>query len=163
MVIHEVLRLANIAAVVFRQAKQDVNIEGYSIPEGSKIMICPSVAHLNPKVYEDPTVFNPWSWKDTPEPVGGSKDFMAFGGGLRLCVGADFAKMQMAIFLHCLVTKYRVEMPELEMPEAQERREVIHGGGFAHEAMAESARSEVLPLGAGEAVEQGAERGGKPS
>jgi cytochrome P450 family 26 subfamily A len=46
--------------------------------------------------------------QDTAEPVGGaSKEFMAFGGGLRLCVGADFAKMQIAIFLHCLVTKYR--------------------------------------------------------
>ncbi|KAL6637190.1 hypothetical protein ACP70R_024762 [Stipagrostis hirtigluma subsp. patula] len=106
-VIHEALRLANIAPVVFRKAKQDVHIKGYTIPEGSKIMICPSAAHQNPKVYEDPSVFNPWRWKDTPEPLGGSKDFMAFGGGLRLCVGADFAKMQMAIFLHCLVTKYR--------------------------------------------------------
>ncbi|AQK64054.1 cytochrome P450 87A3 [Zea mays] len=105
-VIHESLRLANIAPVVFRQANQDVYIKGYTIPEGSKIMICPSAAHLNSKVYEDPTAFNPWRWKDTPEPVGGSKDFMAFGGGLRLCVGADFAKLQMAMFIHCLVTKY---------------------------------------------------------
>ncbi|GJN23819.1 hypothetical protein PR202_gb11525 [Eleusine coracana subsp. coracana] len=69
--------------------------EGYTIPEGSKIMICPSAAHLNTE--------------GTPEPVGGSKDFMAFGGGLRLCVGADFAKLQMATFLHCLVIKYRWE------------------------------------------------------
>jgi len=45
--------------------------------------------------------------QDTPEPVGGSKDFLAFGGGLRLCVGAEFAKLQMAMFLHCLVTNYR--------------------------------------------------------
>ncbi|RCV41599.1 hypothetical protein SETIT_9G149800v2 [Setaria italica] len=44
---------------------------------------------------------------DTPEPVGCSKDFMAFGGGARLCVGADFAKLQMSIFLHCLLTEYR--------------------------------------------------------
>ena len=44
----------------------------------------------------------------TVEPVGGaSKEFMAFGGEVRLCVGADFAKLQMAIFLHSLVTKYR--------------------------------------------------------
>jgi hypothetical protein len=37
----------------------------------------------------------------------GSKTFMAFGGGVRLCVGADFAKLVMAIFLHYFVTKYR--------------------------------------------------------
>lgn len=99
--------MANIAPLVFRKAKQDVHIKGYVIPEGSKMMICTSVPHLNPKVYEDPHVFYPWRWKDMREPVGGSKDFMAFGGGLRFCAGADFAKLQMAVFLHYLVTKYR--------------------------------------------------------
>ncbi|KAF0910088.1 hypothetical protein E2562_001324 [Oryza meyeriana var. granulata] len=64
---------------------------------------------------------------DIAEPAGGaSKDFMAFGGGLRLCVGADFAKLQISIFLHCLVTKYRwkaieggtmVLAPGLRFPE----------------------------------------------
>ncbi|XP_066335805.1 cytochrome P450 87A3-like [Miscanthus floridulus] len=106
-VIHESLRLANIALVMFRKADQDVHINGYTIPKGSKIMICPLASHLNMKVYEDPSVFNPWRWKDIPEPVGASKDFMAFGGGLRLCAGADFSKMQMAMFLHYLVTNYR--------------------------------------------------------
>lgn len=38
---------------------------------------------------------------------GASKHFMAFGGGMRFCVGTDFTKVQMAVFLHCLVTKYR--------------------------------------------------------
>lgn len=37
----------------------------------------------------------------------GSKDFMAFGGGMRLCVGANYSKLQMTMFLHHLVTKYR--------------------------------------------------------
>uniref|UniRef100_A0A0E0M608 Cytochrome P450 n=1 Tax=Oryza punctata TaxID=4537 RepID=A0A0E0M608_ORYPU len=106
-VIHEALRLASIAPVMFREAIEDVHIKGFAIPKGSKIMICPYTVHLNPVVYKDPSTFNPWRWKDIPEPAGGaSKDFMAFGGGLRLCVGAHFAKLQMAVFLHCLVTKY---------------------------------------------------------
>ncbi|VAH34178.1 unnamed protein product [Triticum turgidum subsp. durum] len=106
-VIHEALRLANIAPVMFRKATDEVHIKGYTIPKGSKIMVNPSSIHLDPTIYKDPNAFNPWRWKDTTEPVGGSsKEFMAFGGGLRLCVGADFAKLQMAIFLHCLVTKY---------------------------------------------------------
>nr|GEU93218.1 cytochrome P450 87A3 [Tanacetum cinerariifolium] len=39
-----------------------------------------------------------------------SKTFMAFGGGLRFCVGADFARVQMAVFLHFLVTKYQWQL-----------------------------------------------------
>ncbi|KAF8702815.1 hypothetical protein HU200_032648 [Digitaria exilis] len=106
-VIHESLRLANIAPVLFRKAKQDVHIKGYTIPEGWTVMICPSAVHLNPTTYENPSVFNPWRWKDISEPVGGSKDFIAFGWGLRFCIGADFAKLQMAVFMHYLLTKYR--------------------------------------------------------
>ncbi|KAL6839367.1 hypothetical protein ACP4OV_030637 [Aristida adscensionis] len=106
-VIHESLRLANIAPVLFRKATQDVHIKGYTIPDGWTVMICPSAVHLNPTTYEDPSTFNPWRWKDISEPAGGSKDFVAFGCGLRFCAGADFAKLQMATFLHCLVTKYR--------------------------------------------------------
>ncbi|KAE9450897.1 hypothetical protein C3L33_17192, partial [Rhododendron williamsianum] len=41
------------------------------------------------------------------ELTGASKHFTAFGGGMRFCLGTDFAKVQMAVFLHCLVTKYR--------------------------------------------------------
>jgi cytochrome P450 len=41
------------------------------------------------------------------EITGGTKHFMAFGGGLRFCVGTDLSKVLMATFIHCLVTKYR--------------------------------------------------------
>ncbi|ONM07655.1 cytochrome P450 family 87 subfamily A polypeptide 2 [Zea mays] len=100
-VIHEALRLANIAPVVFRKTTQDVQMKEYTVPQGSKVMICSAAAHLNPKVYKNPTVFNPWRWKDrTVESAGGSRISWP---GLRLCVGADFAKLQMAIFLHYIV------------------------------------------------------------
>lgn len=36
---------------------------GYTIPKGSKIMMCALASHLNTEVYEDPSVFNPWRWK----------------------------------------------------------------------------------------------------
>ncbi|WZY89499.1 hypothetical protein YC2023_046234 [Brassica napus] len=35
-----------------------------------------------------------------------TKTLMVFGGGTRQCVGADFARLQMTVFLHHLVTTY---------------------------------------------------------
>ncbi|KAF8698809.1 hypothetical protein HU200_035068 [Digitaria exilis] len=104
-VINESLRLANVAPVLFRKATQDVQIK-----EGWIVMICPPAVHLNPTTYEEPSSFNPWRWKDLSEPIGGSKDFIAFGSGLRLCVGVDFARLQMSVFLHFLVTNYRLKV-----------------------------------------------------
>ncbi|XP_077247527.1 cytochrome P450 87A3-like isoform X2 [Tasmannia lanceolata] len=105
-VINETVRLANIVPGIFRKALQDIQMKGYTIPAGWAVMVCPPAVHLNPATYEDPLTFNPWRWEGM-EANGGSKNFMAFGGGMRFCVGTDFTKLQMAVFLHCLVTKYR--------------------------------------------------------
>ncbi|KAL6882603.1 hypothetical protein ACP4OV_011293 [Aristida adscensionis] len=105
-VIMEIVRLANIVPGIFRKALQDVEIKGYTIPAGWGIMVCPPAVHLNPDIYEDPLAFNPWRWQDKPEITGGTKQFMAFGGGLRFCVGTDFSRVLMATFIHNLVTKY---------------------------------------------------------
>ncbi|KAJ4759456.1 cytochrome P450 family protein [Rhynchospora pubera] len=106
-VIYESVRLSNIVPVMFRKSLQDVQIRGYTIPKGWSVMLSAPSVHVDPEIYEDPLVFNPWRWKANPEMTGGTKQFMAFGGGLRFCVGADFSRVFMALFLHNFVTKYR--------------------------------------------------------
>jgi cytochrome P450 len=122
--ITETARLANIAPGIFRKALREINFKGHTIPAGWAIMVCPPAVHLNPAKYQDPLAFNPSRWEGL-EPNGATKHFMAFGGGMRFCVGADFAKVEMAVFLHCLVTKYRwrpikggniVRTPGLQFP-----------------------------------------------
>ncbi|XP_031268758.1 cytochrome P450 708A2-like [Pistacia vera] len=81
-------------------------MKGYTIPKGWIVLVAPAVVHLNPEKYENPLEFNPWRWKEQ-DLHSGSKTFMAWGSGTRLCVGADFAKLQIAIFIHHFVTKYR--------------------------------------------------------
>ncbi|XP_021735770.1 cytochrome P450 87A3-like [Chenopodium quinoa] len=123
--INETVRMANIVPGIFRKALRDVSYKGYTIPAGWGVMVCPPAVHLNPARYENPLDFNPWRWEGG-EINGASKHFMAFGGGMRFCVGTDFTKVQMAVFLHCLVTKYRwnpvkggniVRTPGLQFPD----------------------------------------------
>ncbi|XP_057477999.1 cytochrome P450 87A3-like [Actinidia eriantha] len=122
--INETVRLANIVPAIFRKALREIKYQGYTIPAGWAVMVCPPAVHLNPAKYKDPLHFNPWRWEGM-EMNGASKNFMAFGGGMRFCVGTDFTKAQMAVFLHCLVTKYRwqaikggeiVRTPGLQFP-----------------------------------------------
>ncbi|KAK4488250.1 hypothetical protein RD792_003997 [Penstemon davidsonii] len=79
--INETVRLANIVPGIFRKALRETKFKGYTIPAGWAVM-----------------------GVDTN---GASRNFMAFGGGMRFCVGTDFTKVQMAVFLHSLVTKYK--------------------------------------------------------
>ncbi|KAI7987680.1 Cytochrome P450 87A3 [Camellia lanceoleosa] len=122
--INETVRLTNIVPAIFRKALKEINYKGYTIPAGWAVMVCPPSIHLNPATYKDPLDFNPWRW-ERMEFNGASKHFMAFGGGMRFCVGTDFTKVQMAVFLHCLATKYRwrvikggniVRTPGLQFP-----------------------------------------------
>ncbi|KAI4327006.1 hypothetical protein L6164_019512 [Bauhinia variegata] len=89
---------------IFRKALREINFKGYIIPADWAVMVCPPAVHLNPAKYQDPLAFNPWRWEGV-ELKGATKNFMAFGGGMRFCVGTEFTKVQMAVFLHCLVTK----------------------------------------------------------
>lgn len=45
-------------------------------------------------------------------------DFMAFGGGNKLCAGAELAKLELAVFLHHCVLNYRWELCKNDEPLA---------------------------------------------
>ncbi|KAJ1416077.1 Cytochrome P450 [Sesbania bispinosa] len=69
------------------------NFRGIPYQQGGQLWcMCPPAVHLNPAKYEDPLDFNPQRWEGM-ELNSGSKNF--------------FAKVQMAVFLHNLLTKYR--------------------------------------------------------
>ncbi|ESQ55983.1 hypothetical protein EUTSA_v10027528mg [Eutrema salsugineum] len=108
IVINESLRIITTVPVVLRTPEHDIQVGDYIIPAGWTFMGCPSV-HFNPEKYEDPLVFNPWRWKEKDLSALVSKNYIPFGAGPRLCVGAYFAKMLMAIFIHHLC-KYRWSM-----------------------------------------------------
>ncbi|PUZ68962.1 hypothetical protein GQ55_2G070600 [Panicum hallii var. hallii] len=105
-VINEMLRVSSHGPGILRKTLKDVHVNGYTIPEGWLVLVSPMAAHLNPLIFEDPLTFNPWRWQGAH---GSSlmKNFMPFGDGARHCIGADFTKLQIAMFLHALVTKYR--------------------------------------------------------
>ncbi|XP_031398058.1 cytochrome P450 87A3-like isoform X2 [Punica granatum] len=105
-VINEVLRLANISPGLFRKVKQDVEVNGYTIPAGWGVMIATSALHMDPETYKDPTTFNPSRWKDCKS-EDMLKNFMPFGWGMKQCVGAEYSRVLLATFLHVLVTRYQ--------------------------------------------------------
>ncbi|XP_066338115.1 cytochrome P450 87A3-like [Miscanthus floridulus] len=106
-VMNELNRMSNPAPGIFRKTITDVHVNGYTIPAGWLIMISPMAVHLNPKLFEDPLKFDPWRWMDETKRSLQQRNFMPFGGGIRLCVGADFGRLFISLFLHVLVPNYR--------------------------------------------------------
>ncbi|XP_057440212.1 ent-kaurenoic acid oxidase 1-like [Lotus japonicus] len=104
-VIDETLRVITFSLVVFREAKSDVNINGYIIPKGWKVLVWFRSVHLDPEIYPDPMQFNPNRWNKEHK----AGEFLPFGAGTRLCPGNDLAKMEIAVFLHHFIMNYQLE------------------------------------------------------
>ncbi|XP_045788344.1 beta-amyrin 11-oxidase [Trifolium pratense] len=105
-VINEVLRCANIAFSTFREATSDININGYLIPKGWRVLIWARAVHMDSVYYPNAEEFNPSRWNDYTAKAG---TFLPFGGGSRLCPGGDLAKLETSVFLHYFLLNYRLE------------------------------------------------------
>ncbi|KAF2922815.1 hypothetical protein DAI22_07g142100 [Oryza sativa Japonica Group] len=126
-VTNEITRISNVAPGVFRKTLTDVQVNGYTIPSGWLVMISPMAVHLNPELFEDPLKFDPWRWTEEKR-SSLLRNYMPFGGGIRLCLGADFSKLFIALFLHILVTEYRWK--EIEGGEVLRISEIMFPQGY---------------------------------
>ncbi|XVF13580.1 hypothetical protein REPUB_Repub08aG0219500 [Reevesia pubescens] len=102
----ETLRISNLAYPIYRTAKVDVDINGYIIPKGWKVMAWNRVVHLDSENYSNLKEFLPSRWDDHKPNVG---SFIPFGAGCRTCPGADLSKLVASIFLHYFLLNYRLE------------------------------------------------------
>ncbi|KAL3516721.1 hypothetical protein ACH5RR_023623 [Cinchona calisaya] len=112
-VIDETLRIVTFSFVVFREAMKDINISGYTIPKGWKVLTWFRDIHLDPELYPQPKKFDPDRWDGLIAKAG---TFLPFGAGSRLCPGNDLAKLEISIFLHYFLLNYEFERQNPSCP-----------------------------------------------
>ncbi|KAG2724804.1 hypothetical protein I3760_01G035100 [Carya illinoinensis] len=126
-VISETLRLGNVVRFLHRKAIKDVRYRGYDIPCGWKVLPVIAAVHLDPLLFDQPQQFNPWRWQNkgmvgssssSPSMTASSNNFLPFGGGPRLCAGSEFAKLEMAVFIHHLVLNFDWELADTDQAYA---------------------------------------------
>ncbi|OVA05598.1 Cytochrome P450 [Macleaya cordata] len=106
-VVSEVLRIWPPVQGTFRKAIADFTYAGFSIPKGWKIWWNPNSTHMNEDYFPDPHKFDPSRFeRETPAPYA----YVPFGGGPRMCPGRDFARVEILVFMHNLVRKFRWEL-----------------------------------------------------
>jgi cytochrome P450 len=118
--IQETLRLRPVIVIVLRKLTEAVEIGGWEIPAGASLVPSIHLIHRNADIYPEPARFRPERFLETPP---GTYTWIPFGGGVRRCLGAAFAQMEMAIVLRELVARRTIH-PADPAPERPFRRAI---------------------------------------
>jgi cytochrome P450 len=120
-VIDESLRLRPVVPLAGRRLAAPLAVDGISLPEGTDVTPAIWLAHTRADVYPDPFAFRPERWLAGDAPPGYA--WVPFGGGVRRCLGAAFAEMEMRVALSTMLSQVRVRAATRE-PERVARRNV---------------------------------------
>ena len=107
--IKEVLRLRPVVPVVGRVLNRPYTLAGHELAPGTPVAACIYLAQRDPEVYPEPELFRPERFLGvTPDPV----SWLPFGGGIRRCIGAQFALYEMKIVLGTMLSSCEFELAQ---------------------------------------------------
>ncbi len=110
-VLNESLRLFPTAPLILRDIDKDIELEGQRIPAGTIGIIPIYAIHRHRALWEDPDRFDPGRF-DPGRPKPSRFQFLPFGAGPRVCIGASFATIEATIMLATFVRAARFALVE---------------------------------------------------
>ena len=135
-VVQETLRLRPpIPLVARRVVNEPFQLGSHEIPVGTMVAPCIYLVHRREDLYPDPYRFRPERFLDqAPETYA----WLPFGGGMRRCIGASFAVLEMSTILRTVARELRLE-PAGDGPELISRRAIVFAPSRGGEVVVASA------------------------
>ena len=118
-VIQEGLRLYPPFWMIDREAVADDRAGDIEIPRGSTVIVYVYGAHHAPRYWENPESFDPERFVKTNEKLRTPFTYLPFGGGPRVCIGNQYAMLQILMILSDLLRKYDFQLAPGQMIEAR--------------------------------------------
>jgi cytochrome P450 len=107
-VIHETLRTRPVVPGVVRLLTEPLTVGDRELPAGTRVVASIYLTNRNPRVYSDPSEFRPERFLDTPPDTFA---WIPFGGGIRRCIGASFAMLEMKTMLRTMLAELHPSVP----------------------------------------------------
>ena len=109
-VIDETIRMYPPAWLLDREAIEEDEVGGYKINKNQDIFCFTYGMHRNPEYWENPDSFDPDRFSEENKKKHVPHAYMPFGAGPRLCIGNNFAMMEMQLILSMFSKRYRFEV-----------------------------------------------------
>lgn len=116
-VIKETLRQRPVVPIAARKLQAPIELHGYTLPKGTVLMASIHLVHHDPEAFPEPDEFRPERFLDgLPNPGA----WVPFGGGVRRCLGAAFAQLELKVVLRVVLGALSLRAPD-DRPEATTR------------------------------------------
>jgi cytochrome P450 len=119
-VVSESLRLRPVVPLAGRRLTSDLTVDGVSLPAGTDVTPAIWLAHTRPQDYPEPYAFRPERFL---ERAPATYTWLPFGGGVRRCIGAAFAELEMRTVLDEVLSRFEIR-PASAHSERVARRNV---------------------------------------
>jgi cytochrome P450 len=107
-VVNETLRVRPVVPIVVRLLQEELQVGSYTLPAGTRVVPSIYLTNRNPRVYEDAEEFRPERFlEDGPDTF----SWIPFGGGIRRCIGASFAQLEMRLILRTMLSELEPSVP----------------------------------------------------
>lgn len=106
----ETMRMYTVVPFLPRALNQADQLGPYSLPAEAMVLLFYHGVHHNPRVWENPEVFDPERF--TPERIAGQHPFayLPFSAGPRKCAGDEFALMEGPLVMAMLLQRYDIHL-----------------------------------------------------
>ncbi len=111
----EAVRLYPPLYVISRRAREPIELGGWTVPAGDRLLTSPYVTHRDPRWWgPDAGAFRPERWLDASGQFGDTLPgqprgaYFPFGAGPRVCIGEPFAWMESVLMVGTLIRRWHV-------------------------------------------------------
>ena len=120
-VIQETMRLYPPAWIFGRQPLHSDQFGDYrvEVPGADGMLICPYLLHRDPRYWKNPETFDPEHFLPEQVKLRPTYAYLPFGGGPRLCIGNNFAMMEMQIVLTLLIRDFDFQPVDQKIVEPE--------------------------------------------
>ena len=112
MVVEEAMRLYPPVWGIGRETIREDCIGDWTIPAKTVVNVSPWVTHRHPAFWEEPDRFDPERFRPGVERTRPRFAYFPFSGGPRLCIGEQFALMEMQLVVALVLQRYRLTLAE---------------------------------------------------
>ena len=127
-VVKETLRQRPVIPALARKLSAPMDVGEFRFPAGWVLMPSVHLVHHDPSIYPDPHVFRPERFLNGPPP---RAVWIPFGGGVRRCLGASLAELEMRTVIAAVVPRLELSATESGSEPARRARFTLTPGNGA--------------------------------